>query len=140
MSQTDPEETYMSTQRRMVVLAGIAALGLSGLAAPALAHHSFAMFDQQQEKTLSGVVEKFEWTNPHTFIWLDVANGQAVEQWGIEGMSPNFLERRGWTKNTLAPGDKVTVIFHPLRDGSKGGSFVKVVLANGKEMNMLGQS
>ncbi len=130
----------MSTQRRMVVLAGIAALGLSGLAAPALAHHSFAMFDQQQEKTLSGVVEKFEWTNPHTFIWLDVANGQAVEQWGIEGMSPNFLERRGWTKNTLAPGDKVTVIFHPLRDGSKGGSFVKVVLANGKEMNMLGQS
>jgi hypothetical protein len=53
-------------------------------------------------------------------------------------MSPNFLERRGWTKNTLAVGDKVTVTIHPLKDGSTGGSFVKVMLPNGKEMNMFG--
>ena len=114
-------------------------VGLAGAAGPALAHHSFAMFNQQQETTLSGVIEKFDWTNPHTFVWLDVSNGQAHERWGIEGMSPNYLSRRGWSKTTLGAGDKVTLTFHPLKDGQKGGSFVKVVLPSGKEMSMLGQ-
>jgi hypothetical protein len=127
----------MTTQYRKIWIA-VAALSIAGMAAPALAHHSFAMFSLQEEKSLSGTVEKFDWTNPHTFIWLDVVTASGTERWGIEGMSPNFLERRGWNKNTLAVGDKVTLTFHPLKDGSKGGSFVKVVLPNGKEMNMFG--
>ena len=127
----------MNTQSRMTWIAA-AALGLAGLAAPALAHHSFAMFDSQQNKTLTGTVEKFDWTNPHTFIWLDVSDGATMERWGIEGMSPNYLERRGWSKNTLAIGDKISVTFHPLKDGAKGGSFVKLTLPNGKEMTMIG--
>ena len=130
----------MTIQHRKTVIAAAAALCLAGMAAPALAHHSFAMFALQDEKSLVGTVEKFEWTNPHTFIWLTVAKGGATERWGIEGMSPNYLERRGWTKNTLAIGDKVTLTFHPLKDGSTGGSFVKVMLPNGKEMNMFGSA
>src|SRR6201985_1406487 len=115
----------------------VAALVLAAGAAPALAHHSFAMFDFQASKTVTGTVEQFDWTNPHTFIWLQVPTGAAngaTERYGFEGMSPNYLGRRGWSKTTLSPGDKVTVTYHPLKDGSKGGTYQKVTLADGKEL------
>jgi hypothetical protein len=117
-----------------------AALALvAGAAAPALAHHSFAMFDFQASKTVTGTVEQFDWTNPHTFIWLEVPNDKGVtERYGFEGMSPNYLGRRGWSKSTLKPGDKVTVTFHPLKDGSKGGTYQKVTLSDGKELANIG--
>jgi len=90
------------------------------------AHHSFAVFDMTQEKTITGVVSKFEWTNPHTFIWVDVANDKGVvETWGIEGMSPNYLGRRGWSKNSVKPGDKITVSVRPLKEGKPGGMFIR---------------
>ena len=97
------------------------------------AHHSFAPFDMQAEKTISGTIKQFDWTNPHTWIWVNVPDGHGgVETWGIEGMSPNFLGRRGWTKSSLKAGDKVTLVIRPLRDGSKGGMFVRATLADGK--------
>jgi hypothetical protein len=94
------------------------------------------MFDFQKEQVLTGTVEKYDWTNPHTFIWLQVPSGAngAMERWGLEGMSPNYLGRRGWSKTTLNPGDKITVTIHPLKDGAKGGTYLKVTLTNGKEM------
>jgi hypothetical protein len=122
-------------------LAAATALTLAG-AAPALAHHSFAMFDMGQEKSISGTVTDFQWTNPHTWIWLEAptgANGTG-EQWGVEGMSPNFLERRGWSKRTLKVGDKVTVVVHPVKDGGHGGSFVRLILPDGRTMDMMGSS
>ena len=124
---------------KILISAAIALSLAAGAAAPALAHHSFAMFDFQASKTVSGTVEQFDWTNPHTFIWLQVptANGGS-ERYGFEGMSPNYLGRRGWSKNTLAPGDKVTVTYHPLKDGSKGGTYQKVMLSNGKELMNIG--
>ena len=64
----------------------------------------------------------------------------AAEQWGIEGMSPNFLGRRGWSKNTLQPGDKITLDIHPLRNGEKGGTFLSVTLPDGKVMKMSGEA
>ena len=121
--------------------AAFAALALAGAtAAPALAHHSFAMFDFQASKTVTGTVEQFYWTNPHTFIWLQVPTGAngATERYGFEGMSPNYLGRRGWSKSTLKPGDKVTVTYHPLKDGSKGGTYQKVQLQDGKELANIG--
>src|SRR5215475_8804832 len=114
--------------------AAFAALALAaGAAAPALAHHSFAMFDFQASKTVTGTVEQFDWTNPHTFIWLQVPTGAgngATARYGFEGMSPNFLGRRGWSKETLKPGDKVTVTYHPLKDGQNGGTYQKVTLSD----------
>ena len=111
------------------------------LAAVALAHHSFTMFDFTKEVTLTGTIKEFQWTNPHTFTWIDVKNDKGeVETWGIEGMSPNYLGRRGWSKHTLKPGDKVSIVIHPLKEGEKGGTFLRCTLADGKEMVMFGNS
>ena len=110
-------------------------------AAEVTAHHSFAPFNMESERTISGTVKKFDWTNPHTWIWLDVANDKGgVDTWGIEGMSPNYLGRRGWTKNSLKPGDKVSIVVRPMRDGSPGGMFVRATLADGRELRQTGQA
>ena len=125
---------------KILIGAAIALSMTAGVAAPALAHHSFAMFDFQASKSVTGTVEQFDWTNPHTFSWLQVpegANGANV-RYGFEGMSPNYLGRRGWSKSTLKPGDKVTVTYHPLKDGSKGGTYQKVMLSDGKELMNIG--
>lgn len=110
--------------KRSMTLAGCVALAL---AIPAVAHHSFAMFDNQKDVTLEGTIREFQWTNPHTWIQVMVKNeaGKEVE-WSIEGGSPNSLSRNGWKRTSLKPGDKVVVVTHPLKDGSPGGSLVSV--------------
>ncbi len=106
----------------------------------ATAHHSFAPFDLTMEKTITGTVSKFEWTNPHSWIWVDVPNEKGgVDSWAVEGMSPNYLARRGWTKTTLKPGDKVTIAVRPLRSGENGGMFVRATLADGRVLTQTGQ-
>ena len=109
------------------------------VAGPAVAHHSIAPFDMQSPKTIEGDIVEFQWTNPHTWTWINVKNPDGtVTKWGIEGMSPNFLGRRGWTKHTLEPGDHVKIVIAPLKSGKPGGTFLRVTLANGKEMVMFG--
>lgn len=105
------------------------------LAAPVLAHHSFSMFDMQKEMTISGTVKEFQWTNPHAWVQILVKgeDGKVVE-WSIEGNSPSVLARQGWTKRSLKTGDAVTVTIHPMRDGSTGGSIVKMLGADGKQI------
>src|SRR5580693_7996713 len=111
---------------------GVLALTLSGLAA---AHHSFAMFDQSKQLPLKGTVHDFQWTNPHAFIDVDVRNDAGgMDLWKVELNSPNNLKRQGWKSTLMSPGDKVTVVINPLRDGTKGGLFVAVTLADGKIM------
>jgi len=102
------------------------------LAAPLSAHHSTAMNEMANPTTISGTVKRFEWTNPHAFIYLDVKDdkGASVE-WEIELMSLNHLRSYGWVRTTVKPGDQITVITHPLRDGRNGGSLVSVKLADG---------
>jgi hypothetical protein len=113
-----------------------AILAVTILTATAAAHHSFAPFNLETEKTISGTVKLWEWTNPHTWLWVDVVNEKGVtETWGIEGMSPNYVGRRGWSKDTFRPGDKVTVTVRPLKDGSPGGMFVRATTADGKKLN-----
>ena len=103
------------------------------------AHHSFAVFDMATEKTITGVVKQVDWTNPHIWIWVDVPNDKGgVDTWGFEGMSPNFLARRGWTRTTLKAGDEINVAFRPLKDGSHGGMFVSTKLPDGKVLSMGG--
>jgi hypothetical protein len=118
-------------------------IALAFILAPAgiaTAHHSYSAFEMQENKTITGTVKQFQWTNPHTWLWVDVPNPDGgVVTWGIEGMSPNYLARRGWTKSTLKYGDKITVVIHPLKDGSPGGSFQRASLADGKTLLMSGQ-
>src|SRR5579862_1069653 len=114
-------------------------LALTMLPPTARAHHSYAMFDLSKTVTLQGTIRDFQWTNPHSWIWIDVADDKGmVEQWGIEGMSPNYLARRGWSKRTLKPGDKVSVSIHPLKGADHGGSFLSVTLADGTVMRQSG--
>jgi hypothetical protein len=101
-------------------------------AAPAAAHHSFAMFDQKKVVTLAGTVTEFQWTNPHSFLEVDVpGNGH----WSVELNSPNNLKRQGWTRSSIKPGDKVTVRLNPLRSGARGGLFLDVRLPNGRTLD-----
>ncbi len=115
------------------------ALGLAGIAVavctmPAVAHHSFAMFDAGKKVTLAGTVKEFQWTNPHAFIQMIVANsdGQA-EQWSIEMGGPGGLARQGWVPKTLKPGMNVSVTMHPLKEGH-GGQFLAVKLPDGTQL------
>ena len=111
-------------------LALIAACAVLVGAAPASAHHSFAMFDFDKTMTLKGVVKELQWTNPHVILWVETtpAPGGGPEVWSAELTSPGNLTRNGWTKRTLKPGDKVAVDISPLRDGGKGGGFRRAVL------------
>ena len=116
------------------------ALGLAGIAValfaiPAIAHHSFAMFDAEKSKTLEGTVKEFQWTNPHSWILMTVANEQGQqEQWAIEMGGPAGLARQGWVPKTLTPGMKIKTVIHPLRDGTTGGQFMAVTLPDGTQM------
>ena len=101
----------------------------------ALAHHSFAMFDQKKMMTLDGTVHEFQWTNPHAFIELDVANGGKLQRWSIELNSPNNLKRQGWVRNSLRPGEKVKVRIAPLRNGKHGGLFLDLTKPDGKVLD-----
>ena len=115
---------------RIAALASLAAAAT--LAVPVTAHHSTAMFDFSKTVEIKGTIKEFQWTNPHTWTKVDVeGGGQAAVEYGLEGMSPNYLARNGWSKRTLKTGDKVTLQVHPLKDGRPGGFMVSVKLADG---------
>lgn len=111
------------------------ALVLAAAAAPALAHHSFAMFDFTKQKLIKGVVSEVHWLNPHVVIYVtaDHAPGTPEEIWSAELTSPGNLIRGGWSKRAFNVGDKVEVTVNPLRNGGHGGAFMRgTVLATGK--------
>jgi hypothetical protein len=116
-----------------------AALLAAALAAawPAGAHHSFAMYDRTKTATAKGTVKNFQWTNPHVILWLVVesAGGGAPQEWSFETTSPGVLTRAGWTRQSIKVGDRVSVEYDPLRDGSHGGSLNSVtLLATGQKL------
>lgn len=97
------------------------------------AHHSGAMFDITKEVKISGTIQEFNWTNPHSNFKVKVVNSLGNEEiWAVEMNSPNNLVREGWKRTTLKIGDKVTVTVRPLRDGTPGGQYVSVILADGR--------
>jgi len=118
----------MKLSRLFIIAAGVA-LPLF----PAQAHHSDAMFDREQVKELSGTVKEFQFTNPHTWVQLNVVDetGKTVE-WSLEWGSPNQLGRQGIRPSTFAPGTQVTIRTNPMRDGTPGGAFVGARFADGK--------
>ncbi|MFC4254779.1 hypothetical protein GRI97_05035 [Altererythrobacter xixiisoli] len=112
----------------------IAAAGLALLSTPVLAHHSYSMFDMNKTVAMNAEVVRFKWQNPHAFIDIKVATPNGSEQWAIEMTSPNNLVQEGWKRNSLKPGDRVTLYVHPLRSGARGGSYSGVRFADGKTL------
>ena len=117
--------------RRFVIGAALALVA----AVPALAHHSFAMFDQTKVMTLDGTVHEFQWTNPHSFIELDVVSGGRTQRWSIELNSPNNLTRQGWRRTSLKAGERVSVRIAPLRNGHPGGLFLDLRKPDGRVLD-----
>lgn len=121
------------TRNSLAMLASIGSIAAGG---SALAHHSFAaIYDTERSVTLSGVVTNVEWLNPHAHFFVDVeTDAGAVENWDFELASPNGLMRLGWRRDSLKPGDEVTVVGLRARDGSTRANTRSVTLADGTEM------
>jgi Family of unknown function (DUF6152) len=117
---------------RLGTIAGLMALpSLS-----AFAHHSYAMFDRQKTETYQAVVRTWEFTNPHTYLWVYINDTDGTAQlWGLEAPGPSVLIRHGWDKNTVKPGDKVTLQINPLLDGRKGGNLIKLTAPDGRTLD-----
>jgi hypothetical protein len=114
-----------------VILAAIAA-ALGGAVPPTAAHHSQAMFDPAKRIALTGTVKQFAWKNPHISLTLMAPDEDgALVEWTLEGGDISQLRRRGWRRNSLVPGEKVTAIIHPLRSGAPGGVMTRVTRADG---------
>ena len=100
-----------------------------------MAHHSFAMFDQEHPMEVDGIVKDYKYTSPHTFIILEIKDKDGtVENWNLEGGSPSALARDGWTNKSLKPGDELHMTIDPLRSGAPGGAWNvnKVKFKDGK--------
>jgi hypothetical protein len=115
------------------------ALGVCAVVAfvsPAPAHHSFAMFDAEQTVTLQGTVKEFEWTNPHSWLHIMATDAKTGQQgvWALELSSPARLKRMGMSADSVKPGDAISVTFHPLKDGARGGQFLQATLPDGKQI------
>src|SRR5882757_11417103 len=116
---------------RPAVFQMLAAGAMLLAAAPASAHHSFAMFDPQHPAQLEGTVKSWEFTNPHSWLVLMVMKGDTPVEYSIEGSSVNTLVRQGFGPHTFSPGEKLSVTISPLKSGDNGGALVKAVKADG---------
>ena len=98
-----------------------------------LAHHSAGMFDLTKKFESHATVKEFQWTYPHIWIQVNITNDKnIVEEWSIEGGVPSYLFRRGWRPNSFKPGDKITLRYHPMRDGGKAAWFIGAKFDDGK--------
>ena len=114
----------------------LTAVAVAAFVAPTLAHHSFAMFDAEKTFTLQGTVKEFEWVNPHSWLRVMVNDEKTGKPmlWAIEMSSPGRLVTMGMRADSVRPGDAVSVTFHPLKNGSRGGQFLQAVLPDGKKI------
>ena len=112
----------------------LAAIATFALAVPSSAHHSFAMFDAAKDITLKGTVKEFEWTNPHSWLRVTVMDEKTGKPllWALELSSPARLTTMGMHSDSVHPGDVVSVTFHPMKDGTRGGQFIQAELPGGK--------
>jgi hypothetical protein len=104
-------------------------------AGPALAHHSFAVFDHTRTMAVTGTVTKFQWTNPHAFLELDVPDDKGnVQPFTVELTSINMLSRVGWRSSMIKAGDRVKAVVAPLLSGQPGGLLLDVTLPDGRKL------
>jgi hypothetical protein len=105
---------------------------LLAVAGPIFGHHSFAMFEMGRVISIEGTVKEIQWTNPHCFLQVLVPGPDGTVEWSIEMHSPPVSRRMKWSKDTLRPGDKVQVNFHPARQGAPGGFLVAATGPDGR--------
>jgi hypothetical protein len=115
----------------------LAVATVAALAVPpaALAHHSFAMFDADKTLSTTATVKEFQWGSPHTWLELVVLSEDKTEKpLSLELTTISGLLRNGWKPGTLKPGDRITVTYHPMRDGTPAGQLVEVVTEDGRTL------
>jgi hypothetical protein len=117
-------------------------LAVLGLAGPVAAHHSFAVhFVPDKQISVTGVVTEFRFANPHGLVFFEVKKDHdEVEKWRAETNSPSLLQRRGWSRSSIKPGDKITIVGWPARDGSPFMRIDKIVFSDGRELSSRGPS
>jgi hypothetical protein len=113
-------------------------IGALVAASPLLAHHEWPV-DRTKQVTIQGTVTAFIWADPHVMIALDVLANGTSEKWKVGGSNKKNSAANGWDKNTLKPGDVITGIGFRFKDGSNAAQLQKIVMANGKEMDLYGQ-
>ena len=108
----------------------IAAMITAVMAPAGFGHHSFAMFELTKDVTYEGTMVEYRWENPHTHFIVKVegTDPATAGTWDVEGGSTNIMGRQGWTRATLKPGDRVKLVAHPMKDGSKGASLFYAVM------------
>lgn len=115
---------------RLLILCALPVVG-----GTALAHHSFANFNMDRDISYEATVVDVHWGNPHTHMTVRIPeNNGKVGVWDVEGASINIMARQGWKRNTLKRGDHITVVGHPMKDGSRGISLFYVIFPDGKRM------
>jgi uncharacterized membrane protein len=123
-------------QKTVLVLSAVA---LAALSAPATGHHSLAMYDTSTQVTMVGVVEQFEWRNPHSWLHIKVKDEGGIERtWTLESNSTGQLIQIGWSPDVAKPGDAVTVVLNPLRDGTRGGRLEEIQHPDGRVFTRIG--
>lgn len=120
----------------IVMASGTLLLGLLGLVSTTQAHHSTAMFDAQTTITVTGVVKEFQYTNPHSWLIVEVTEEDgSVTTWGFEAEGPTTLARAGIRRSSLPPGTELTITGNPLKDGRPAAAWLTAVTADGMEIN-----
>lgn len=126
----------MKFRTKNIAVFAAACITSAAVIAPALAHHSFAMFDQTRlSKTANATVTQFRYTNPHSFVVVNHNVGGKMVRYVFECSSVNMMSKGGWKHNSIKAGDKVTVTFYPLRNGKPGGMLKTIKLPNGKTLS-----
>jgi hypothetical protein len=121
----------------MKKLSIVAAVWLFVFCLPAVGHHGNAEFELDQSVTLQATITEFLWSNPHSIIYFDAKNDKGqLQRWSCETAQPALLHRAGWTRDSLKPGDHVTIVAHPAKSGQPVAYLIKVILADGQELKM----
>ena len=120
----------------MKSMLGLVLCSAVALAAPVFAHHSAVMFDDQKEVTVKGTIKEFQYTNPHSWLLVDVKNDDGtVTTWGFEAEGPSTLTRAGIRKSDFTPGTEITITGNPMRDGRPAAAWVRATRGDGKQFD-----
>jgi len=120
--------------QRNAAIAIVLSMLLSGAAAHA--HHGVAGYDMREVRSLAGVVAKWDWKSPHTWLTLTVGAAGSEQTWEIEGAPPQWMSGQGWTPASLAAGEHVTVTYHPSRQVANAGILMEVERASGEVLKV----